>query len=119
MNKNILAIEELENIFDSFSKDEGKSCNVNITLLCAYRESKRAKQSRINFSEVIRDNDIQVIAETFRRLNIKEFTISVTSSNLFKNMADFKQIGILFEDVVYINNCSADREIPAILMKVM
>ena len=49
----------------------------NMTILNAYENSKKAGNARLDFNDVIWDEDIKAIADTLRKSGIKEFTISI------------------------------------------
>ena len=53
---------------------------INANAFWAYRRSEDAGNDLIDFSEVIWDEDIDPIAETFQENGITEFTISSTFS---------------------------------------
>ena len=55
---------------------------INATAFWAYRRSQDNGNDLIDFSEVIWDEDVEPIAETFKKEGIDEFTISSTFSSL-------------------------------------
>ena len=123
MSKKALVIEEFEGILAELTAN-GKSYwdanpeKVNSQLFGAYCRDRDSGNSRINITDTIWSEEIQPIVETMRRLDIKEFTISSTSSSLFQNLLDFKKFGVVIADTILVNNVSGDRKIPALLMRV-
>lgn len=67
--------------------------NINGTLFWAYRKSRDAENSLIDFSEVIWDNEIDEIATFLKDNDITEFTISSTFSGLITTLAAFEKHG--------------------------
>lgn len=120
--KEIRRFEELMNAKENISlKDAG----VNSTLYWAYRTSKEESgNDLIDFNEVIWDYDIKEIADTLRKEDIKEFTISSTFSSLIETLAEFEKNGIYMNGLTTVNARYTDWEtgeharIPAIKMKV-
>ncbi len=70
-----------------------KEWGINPTLFWAYRNSITAGNDRIDFGEVIWDNDVGEIAETLKENGITEFTISSTFSSLIPTLAEFARNG--------------------------
>ena len=70
-----------------------KEWGINPTLFWAYRNSITAGNDRIDFGEVIWDNDVGEIAETLKENGITEFTISSTFSSLIPTLAEFAKHG--------------------------
>lgn len=66
-----------------------KEWGINPTLFWAYRNSITAGNDRIDFGEVIWDNEVGEIAETLKENGITEFTISSTFSSLIPTLAEF------------------------------
>lgn len=72
-----------------FIKENG----INLTLFCAYRQTKHSGNELIDFSEVIWDRDIEPISEFFKAQGIMGFTISSTFSSLIATLAGFEKQG--------------------------
>ena len=70
-----------------------KDWGINPTLFWAYRNSITAGNDRIDFGEVIWDNEVGAIAETLKENGITEFTISSTFSSLIPTLAEFARNG--------------------------
>ena len=70
-----------------------KDWGINPTLFWAYRNSITAGNDRIDFGEVIWDNEVGEIAETLKENGITEFTISSTFSSLIPTLAEFARNG--------------------------
>lgn len=121
--KEIKAFEEAMNK----PENKGKSYNelgINPTIFWAYQHAKEAENDLIDFDEVIWDDDIQEIAEFFKKENIKEFTISSTFSGLIKTLAAFEKEGIYMNGLTTVKARYTDLKtgehasIPAIRMEV-
>lgn len=78
-------INAFENAIANQVKDI-RTEGINPTAFWAYRRSEDAGNDLIDFSEVIWDEDIDPIAETFRENDITEFTISSTFSGLIPTL---------------------------------
>ena len=95
---------------------------INATAFWAYRRSEDAGNDLIDFSEVIWDEDIDPIAETFRENGITEFTISSTFSGLIPTLAAFEKRGFQMAGITEVNATYTDWQtnqrarIPAIRM---
>ena len=95
---------------------------INATAFWAYRRSEDAGNDLIDFSEVIWDEDIDPIAETFRENDITEFTISSTFSGLIPTLAAFERHGFKMAGITEVNATYTDWQtgkrarIPAIRM---
>ena len=76
---------------------------INATAFWAYRRSEDAGNDLIDFSEVIWDEDIDPIAETFRENGITEFTISSTFSGLIPTLAAFEKHGFKMAGITEVN----------------
>ena len=106
--------------FENAIANQGKG--INPTALWAYRRSKDAGNDLIDFSEVIWDEDIDPIAETFRENGITEFTISSTFSGLIPTLAAFEKHGFKMAGITEVNATYTDLQtgkrvrIPAIRM---
>lgn len=89
----------------------------NETMYRAYEQTKNAGNKRLDFNDVIPDEEIRPIAETVRRLGIKEFTISAGSFGIIRTLATFAELGIKMADIITVNS-RFNQRIPAFLMKV-
>ena len=95
---------------------------INSTAFWAYRKSIDAGNDLIDFSEVIWDEDVEPIAETFRQSGITEFTISSTFSGLIPTLAAFDKLGFKVTGVTEVNANYTDwmtgvrAKVPAIRM---
>lgn len=96
---------------------------INPTAFWAYRKSIEAGNDLIDFSEVIWDEDVKPIAETFRQNGITEFTISSTFSGLIPTLAAFDKLGFKMAGITEVNANYTDWQtnerarVPAIRMK--
>ena len=96
---------------------------INATAFWAYRKSIDAGNDLIDFSEVIWDEDVEPIAETFRQNGITEFTISSTFSGLIATLAAFDKQGFKMAGITEVNANYTDwmtnerAKIPAIRMR--
>ena len=87
----------------------------------AYRNNEAAGNARLDFNDVIWDEDIKAIAETMRKAGIKEFTISVPQGNLLNILAAFQELGVFVQGVVQVRTrykSDEGKTIPALLMQV-
>ena len=115
-------ITTFENAITNRVKDI-RAEGINATAFWAYRRSQDNGNDLIDFSEVIWDEDVEPIAETFRQNGITEFTISSTFSSLIATLAafdkqGFKMAGITEVNANYTDWMTNERAIvPAILMK--
>ena len=89
----------------------------NETMYRAYEQTKNTGNKRLDINDVIPDEEIRPIAETVRRLGIKEFTISAGSFGIIRTLAAFAELGIKTADIISVNSRFNER-IPAFLMKV-
>ena len=95
---------------------------INATTFWAYRKSIDAGNDLIDFSEVIWDEDVEPIAETFHANGITEFTISSTFSGLIPTLAAFDKLGFKVAGVTEVNANYTDwmtgerAKVPAIRM---
>ena len=80
-----------------------KDWGINSTAFWAYRKSIDAENDLIDFSEVIWDEDVEAIAETFRQNGIAEFTISSTFSSLISTIAAFDKQGFKMAGITEVN----------------
>ena len=80
-----------------------KDYGINGTAFWAYRKSIDAGNNLIDFSEVIWDEDVEPIAETFRQNGITEFTISSTFSGLIKTLVGFENAGYKMAGTTKVN----------------
>jgi len=96
---------------------------INATAFWAYRKSVDAGNDLIDFSEVIWDDDVEPIAETFKLNGITEFTISSTFSSLIPTLAAFEKCGFQMAGLTEVNANYTDWQtnerarVPAIRMK--
>lgn len=96
---------------------------INATAFWAYRRSMESGNDLIDFSEVIWDDDVEPIAETFKHEDIEEFTISSTFSGLIATLAAFDKSGYKMAGITEVNATYTDwqtnqrAKIPAIRMK--
>ena len=99
-----------------------KDWGINGTAFWAYRKSIDAGNDLIDFSEVIWDDDIDAIVQTFPDSGITEFTISSTFSGLIATLAafdkhSFKMAGITEVNANYTDWLTGERaKVPAIRM---
>lgn len=70
-----------------------RAIGINPTLLGAYRASIKVGNDKINFDEVIWDDEIKEIAKELTSYGICEFTISSNYSGLIKTLAAFQNYG--------------------------
>lgn len=100
-----------------------KDYGINGTAFWAYRKSIEAENTLIDFSEVIWDQDVKPIAETFKEEGIDEFTISSTFSSLIATLAAFEKNGYRMDGLTEVNANYTDWQtnqrarVPAIRMK--
>ena len=91
----------------------------NRTILNAYENSKKTGNARLDFNDVIWDEDIKAIADTLRKSGIKEFTISIRQGNLIDILAAFQELGVFIKGVVQVNTrYSSLGVVSAILMQI-
>ena len=96
---------------------------INPTAFWAYRKSIDAGNDLIDFSEVIWDDDIDAIVQTFTDSGITEFTISSTFSGLIPTLAAFDKYGFKMAGITEVNASYTDwqtgkrAKIPAIRME--
>ena len=99
-----------------------KDWGINSTTFWAYRKSIDAGNDLIDFSEVIWDDDIDAIVQTFTDSGITEFTISSTFSGLIPTLAAFDKHGFKMAGITEVNASYTDwqtgkrAKIPAIHM---
>lgn len=99
-----------------------KEYGINRTMFWAYRKSMDAENDRIDFSEVIWDEDIEAICECLQENEIIEFTISSTFSSLINTLAAFDKCGYKMDGITEVNASYTDwktgkrARIPAIHM---
>ena len=80
-----------------------KDWGINGTAFWAYRKSIDAGNNFIDFSEVIWDDDIDAIVQTFTDSGITEFTISSTFSGLIKTLVEFEKHGFKMAGTTEVN----------------
>lgn len=84
-----------------------KDWGINPTLFWAYRNSIKAGNDRIDFSETIWDSDIEEITRTLKEYGISEFTISSTFSGLISILAEFAKHGFQMAELTEVKgNCT-------------
>ncbi len=87
----------------------------------AYRNTESAGNPRLDFNDVIWDEDIKAIADTMRKAGIKEFTISVPQGNLLNVLAAFQELGVFIHGVVQVRTrykSDEGKTVPALIMQV-
>ena len=124
MKQEALVISEFEEILNGSKKFDKE--RDNWTMFKAYQQGKESGNARLDFNDVIWEEDITPIAETVRRLGIAEFTISCATFSLIRTLAAFEKLGIKVQGIVKVNSrfhISWDSDehevIPAFLMKVV
>lgn len=101
-----------------------KDYGINGTMFLAYCRSIESGNDRIDFNEVIWDEDVDAIATCLKENGIREFTISDTFSGLIPTLAAFDKLGIHMAGITEVNAtytdfCTCERaRIPAIRMTV-
>ena len=81
---------------------------INATAFWAYRKSIDAENNLIDFSEVIWDEDIEAIADTFEVNGITEFTISCNFSGLIRTLVAFEKVGFKMVGTTQVNATYTD-----------
>ena len=100
MTNEAVVIREYEEILNgSRNFDEARD---NQTILKAYEANKAAGNARLDFNDVIWDEDIKAIADTMRKSGIKEFTISVHQGNLIDILTAFQELGVFIGGMVQV-----------------
>lgn len=113
----MLEIREFDEILSR--SREFNDASDNRTMLWAYENSKAAGNARLDFNEVIWDEDIKAIADTLRKSGIREFTISVHQGNLIDMLAAFQELGIFIKCMVQVKTrYKSTGLVSAILMQV-
>lgn len=100
-------IAAFENAITNRVKDI-RAEGINTTAFWAYRRSMESGNELIDFSEVIWDEDVEPIAETFKREGIEEFTISSTFSGLIATLAAFDKNGFKVVGITEVNATYTD-----------
>ena len=95
-------IEAFENAIATQCKDLN-AAGINPTAFWAYRHTQRNGNELIDFSEVIWDEDIEAIADTFAANGINEFTISSNFSGLIKTLVAFEKHGFKMVGTTEVN----------------
>ena len=80
-----------------------KEYGINGTAFWAYRKSIEAGNNHIDFSEVIWDEDIDAIVQTFADNGITEFTISSNFSGLIRTLVAFEKVGFKMVGTTQVN----------------
>lgn len=116
-------IEKFENAMMSQEDIDLRSEGINSTAYWAYYRSQESGNDLVDFSEIIWDEDVDPIAETFKQEGISEFTISSTFSGLIATLAAFEKHGFQMAGITEVNAKYRDfrthdwARIPAIRMK--
>lgn len=111
------AIDEFDEVISgSRAFDEVKD---NSTILRAYEHTQKAGNERLDFDDGISLDDIKQIANTLKRLGLREFTISVRQSNLTDVLAAFQEQGVFIKGIVPVKvYWSKNRVVSAILLEI-
>ena len=80
-----------------------RAIGINPTLLGAYKTSLRVENEKINFEEVIWDDEIKDIAAELKSYGVCEFTISSNYSGLIKALAAFQKYGFQMAGITEVN----------------
>ena len=126
----IIYIKEFDDILDELHQQGAinvwsvKPEQANATMLAAYKRSKEVGTSRLNFHDWINDTDVKPIADTCRRLGIKEFTITVMQGLLVREILPaFQKLGIRCYGTTKVEmplySEAGGRTIDGLLMKVV
>ena len=106
--------------FDKILAEETKSGQgINHVLFWAYEMSVENNNNYLNFADTIWPDDIAPIVETFRKYEIKEFTISSTCSGLTTTLADFEKHGCKVCGLTKANRGCNGETVPAIKLQVL
>lgn len=102
-----VSIKEFDDILDALQKQgmfaiQVKPAQANATMLQAYERSQYLGKELLDFDNVIWDDDIQTIADTCRKLGIKQFTISARLGNLTDVLAEFQKLGVSVQRITEI-----------------
>lgn len=98
----MIRIETFETAIANQVKDL-RAEGINPTAFWAYRNSCRCGNDLIDFNDVIWDEDIQAIAETFDTNGITEFTISSNFSGLIRTLVAFEKLGFKMDGTTQVN----------------
>ena len=115
-------IETFENAITNQCKDLIK-VGIEPTVFWAYRNAMRNGNERIDFSDVIWDEDIQAITDSLAENGITEFTISSTFSGLIKTLVEFEKRGFKMVCTTEVKATYKDwltddfAKVPALLMQ--
>ena len=84
------------------------------------QQGKASGNTRLDFYDVILDEDIQPIAEACKRLGMTTFTISARQSNIIDVLSAFQDLGITVQGMTKIQSVQFDepRIIRAFLLEV-
>ena len=80
-----------------------REAGINPTLFWAYRKLEDTGNDKIDFNEVIWDEDIEAIAETLDANGITEFTISCNFSGLIRTLVAFEKVGFKMAGTTQVN----------------
>ena len=118
-NTTTIYIEAFEKLKGQKQFTEG----MNATMYWAYRENQETNNGRLNFYDVIWDNDIEQIVKICRANGIKEFSISSNYSGLIACLALFEKFGCKVCGLIEANDRRNMRgiigTIPAIKIEVL
>lgn len=95
-------IEAFENAIATQCKDLN-AAGINPTTFWAYRYTQRNGNELIDFADVIWDEDIAAITDTFAANGITEFTISSNFSGLIKTLVAFEKLGFKMVGTTEVN----------------
>jgi len=98
-------------LFERAIKEQAASLlgyGINPTAFWAYRKSIDAENDLIDFAEVIWDQDIEAITDTFKHNDITAFTISSTFSGLIPTLAAFEKYGFRMAGITEVNASYTD-----------
>jgi hypothetical protein len=73
------------------------------SLYWAYQETQERKNQYLDFSEYIRNDEIDVVFSDLKRCGIKTFTVSSNNSGVMENLAAFTERGCKIAGMVVIN----------------
>ena len=97
---------------------------MNRTLYWAYEYSKKAMNQRIDFSEVIWENEVEEIVRQLHEAGVTEFTISSTFSGLISVLAEFERNGCRLKGMTNVFSRYTDlitgeqKLVPAVKMEI-
>ena len=76
---------------------------------------------RIDFDNVIWDEDVQPIADTMRKFGITHFTISCRTTSLIDTLAKFQALGVIVKGITKLQYTASwgPDETDAVLLEVL